>query len=401
MADPAVLENQQLPPLATENGDRGPVSEVSAMSQLDQDMGEVDVQQPREAPRKDGIDPPTLSKSQLKKLKRRQLWEEQKEDRKVKRKEKRHSQRARKRAERDVKIAEAKAAGLDPLEVLRNGRPTPHPKWVVPLTLIIDCDFEKYMSEKELVSLSSQITRSYSDNRLSKYQTHLFLSSWKGFLKTRYETVLHDNHKRWKNTYTVEGDFLEAAKAAHTLMKGADGGTLPEILKQGSQHTSIKGDADSTPVPEPEIAEGDASVVYLTSDSPYTLERLEPYTSYVIGGIVDKNREKGLCYKIAREKGVRTAKLPIGEYMIMASRQVLTTNQVVEIMTKWLEFGDWGVAFDAAIPKRKGGKLRSASEDQDEEGAEDDGEVDAEDGENNGDEAVEVTARETEGAADV
>ncbi|KAK3072120.1 hypothetical protein LTS18_014704, partial [Coniosporium uncinatum] len=29
------------------------------------------------------------------------------------------------------------------------------------------------------------------------------------------------------------------------------------------------------------------------------------------------------------------------------------------IMLKWLEFGDWGEAFDQVIPKRKGGTLKS------------------------------------------
>lgn len=37
----------------------------------------------------------------------------------------------------------------------------------------------------------------------------------------------------------------------------------------------------------------------------------------------------------------------------MPSRKVLTVNQVVDIMLRWLETRDWAAAFDAAIPKRK------------------------------------------------
>lgn|SRR5437773_9651260 len=37
----------------------------------------------------------------------------------------------------------------------------------------------------------------------------------------------------------------------------------------------------------------------------------------------------------------------------MASRHVLTVNQVLEIMLKWLESGDWELAFMQVIPKRK------------------------------------------------
>ena len=37
----------------------------------------------------------------------------------------------------------------------------------------------------------------------------------------------------------------------------------------------------------------------------------------------------------------------------MATRHVLTVNQVLEIMLRWLEVHDWEQAFMAVIPKRK------------------------------------------------
>jgi hypothetical protein len=37
----------------------------------------------------------------------------------------------------------------------------------------------------------------------------------------------------------------------------------------------------------------------------------------------------------------------------MASRHVLTVNQVLEIILHWLENQDWEKAFMAVIPKRK------------------------------------------------
>jgi tRNA (guanine9-N1)-methyltransferase len=104
---------------------------------------------------------------------------------------------------------------------------------------------------------------------------------------------------------------------------------------------------------------------------------------------VDKNRHKGLCYKRACERGIPTAKLPIGEYMTMQSRSVLAVNHVVEIMLKWLVTGDWGEAFLSVIPKRKDAKLKvKGGEDQGDNGeSEDDDEggtsllVDADEGE--------------------
>jgi tRNA (guanine9-N1)-methyltransferase len=310
------------------------------------------------------LDNAPVSKNQLKKLKRQKLWDDRKEDRKIKRKEQRHNKQARKRAEREA----LEATGVD----LRGAQAPPEKHVFVPVAFILDCDFEEYMRENEVVSLSSQVTRSYSENRKGQHQAHLFVSSWGGQMKTRFETVLKNTHRQWKGIHIIEGDFREAAKLARDVMNGDAGGEVIDLIKP-KEHVSLAppeaSEANSAPGPEPKQEEGeeedvDRSVVYLTSDSPYTLERLEENTSYVIGGLVDRNREKGLCYKRAREYKVRTAKLPIGEYMAMQSRYVLTTNQVVEIMAKWLDCGDWGKAFLDVIPKRKGGTLKGQEQEE-------------------------------------
>ncbi|EPE03361.1 trna (guanine-n -)-methyltransferase [Ophiostoma piceae UAMH 11346] len=280
-----------------------------------------------------------MSKSQQKKLKRKQQWEDTRDDRKRKRKEKRLVKQAEKRAKKSEEGSET------------TSKPKQHT--LVPVSLIFDCDFENLMTENELISLSSQVTRSYASNRAATNATRIYISSWGGKMRTRYETLLMSQHKRWNNTFFLEEDFQEAGRQASAAMRGAGGGELIDVLKvaqaAGPQDTNTYKQED---------------LVYLTSDSPHTLTHLEPYTSYVIGGIVDKNREKGLCYRRAEERGIRTAKLPIGEYMVMASRQVLTTNQVVEIMLSWLETGDWGTAFSSVIPKRKGGQLKGDKSEQ-------------------------------------
>ncbi|KAI0007860.1 guanine-1-methyltransferase-domain-containing protein [Xylariaceae sp. FL0662B] len=309
---------------------------------------------------------PKLSKNQQRKLKRRKIWEEKKHEKRAIRKDKRHEKSERKRLEREAEIAAAAAEGREPVV---NDSPKRQRKsgTKVPVTVIIDCQFEKYMMEKELVSLASQVTRCYSDNRNAEFPVHMFISSFGGEMKERYETVLKNQYKSWKNVHFTKGDFVEAAIEAKDLMKGPQGGELIDVLAQSSKGDCIslpKPQPDAkkkkkiTPVPEPESEDVDKSIVYLTADSPYTLDRLEPNTCYVIGGIIDKNREKGLCYKIAREKIVRTAKLPIGEFMLLQSRHILATNHVMEIMLRWLETGNWGTAFMKVIPTRKGGVLK-------------------------------------------
>ncbi|KAI0381359.1 guanine-1-methyltransferase-domain-containing protein [Hypomontagnella monticulosa] len=308
---------------------------------------------------------PKLSKNQLRKLKRRKVYQEKRKEKRVIRKQKRHDKQEQKRLEKEEELIAAFKEGRDPIfpESAKRKRKAAAP---VPVTIILDCQFEKYMMEKELVSLTNQVTRCYSDNRNAQFPIHMFVSSFGGQMKERYETVLENQHKSWKNIHFVEGDFVDAAAEAKQLMAGPKGGAVIELLAQGEAGDSVslsKPNNDPkkqkpTPVPEPEPEDVDKSIVYLTADSPYVLDRLEPNTCYVIGGLIDKNREKGLCYKVARGKKVRTAKLPISEFMIMSSRHILTTNHVMEIMLNWLETGDWGTSFMKVIPLRKGGKLR-------------------------------------------
>ncbi|KAK6953580.1 hypothetical protein Daesc_005885 [Daldinia eschscholtzii] len=313
-----------------------------------------------------GTDAPKLSKNQQRKLKRQKMWEEKKQEKKILRKEKRHEKQEKKRLEREAEIAAAAAEGREPV-FQESSRKQPKSSTKVPISVIFDCQFEKYMMGKELPSLSNQITRCYSDNRNAQYPVHMFISSYGGQMKERHETILQNQFKGWKNVHFIEGDFIEAAAKAKEIMAGPSGGTVIDLLSQGKERDSIsfsganqdsKKKQKTAPVAEPEADDVDKSIVYLTADSPYTLDRLEPNTCYVIGGIIDKNREKGLCYKIARSKNVRTAKLPIGQYMVMQSRHILATNHVMEIILQWLETGDWGTAFMNVIPMRKGGKLK-------------------------------------------
>ncbi|KIW75133.1 hypothetical protein Z517_11905 [Fonsecaea pedrosoi CBS 271.37] len=284
----------------------------------------------------------------------------------------------------------------------------------VPVTILIDCGFDDLMLDKERISLGSQLTRSYSDNSRSRYRAHLVISSWGGLLKKRFDTVLNKHYLNWRNVTFVEGDFVEAAKKADELMKGPGGGNLVGCFEKyaaaaaapqagaGGPVSAVQGEtsnvangsapsarpdkveatdaADGTPSDQqpsgpkdpqptqPQIplssprtdpsAPPPGEVIYLTSDSPDTLTTLSPYSTYIVGGLVDKNRHKGICYKTARERGIKTAKLPIGEYLEMTSRKVLATNHVVEILLRYLEEEDWGKAFLRVIPKRKGGRLR-------------------------------------------
>ncbi|KAL8695364.1 MAG: hypothetical protein Q9218_000123 [Villophora microphyllina] len=295
---------------------------------------------------------PPLSKNKLKKLRRDQAWEEGRERRKELRKLKKEQKKEKKRAAAaddehtlatESTIVKRKAS--DDAEALEAKKPKYEKATQLPVSFVIDCGFDDLMLDGERKSLASQITRSYSDNHKASFRSHLSISSFGRHLKERFDTVLSGHHHNWKGVKFVEGDFEEAARQAHKHMMGAHGGS------HAGAFANNKVSSEATEPPELEV-------VYLTSDSPDILTELRPYTTYVIGGLVDKNRHKGICYKRAMDRGVETARLPISDYMQMASRSVLATNHVVEIMLRWLELGDWGKAFLEVVPKRKGGVLK-------------------------------------------
>ena len=304
---------------------------------------------------------PPMSKNKLKKLKRDQEWEANRAKRKEKRKEKVIEKKQRKRDARQEPAPTVPTNGS--LAQQENGQeqksaePTKSSRQQhtqLPITLILDCGFDDLMIDKDLKSLSAQVTRCYSDNNKAPFQAHLAISSFGGHLKERFDGVLAGSYRSWKNVRFLEGDFVQAADQAKEWMEEERGGKLAGALAE---------EVDSALTSDEQAGVGE--VVYLTSDSPDTLTRLRPYSTYVIGGLVDRNQHKGICYKRALDRGMRTAKLPIGDYMQMNSRFVLATNHVVEIMVRWLELGDWGKAFLKVVPKRKGGVLKPMIHDPD------------------------------------
>lgn len=284
---------------------------------------------------------PKLSKNQLRKLRKKEQWEAGREQRK----EKRREQMANKKVRRQRMIEEARATGgEEAVKALRKQWETTRSKsrrsTLLPISIVIDCGYDELMNPNERISLAGQLTRSYSENTRALWRSNLMFSSFNGHLKERFDTVLSP-YRNWKGIRIIQEDFAHASELLKEQMASPKGGRLVGPF------------ADKTDA-KPE----DGEVIYLSSDSQNILTELKPYSTYIIGGLVDKNRHKAVCYKSAVAKGIKTAKLPIGDYIQMTSRQVLTTNHVVDIMLKWLELGDWGEAFMKVLPPRKGGKLR-------------------------------------------
>jgi tRNA (guanine9-N1)-methyltransferase len=305
----------------------------------------------REAPETE-VAEPKLSKSALKKKRRLEEWEAGRESRKIKRREKVKERKERKREAWKEENADENG-NVPKMPPARLPRHTAGIGTQVPITIIFDCDFEDLMYDGELKSLGQQITRCYSDNRKAKFRTHLALSSFGGKMKERFDNLLAQQYTSWKGFQFFEEDFVAVADKSKGWMTGPQGGTVAGALLQSKEHDDEQHDEQQN-----EEATEEGEVIYLSSESDNILTHLKPNSTYIIGGLVDKNRHKGMCHKRAVNRGIKTAKLPIKEYLEMRDRQVLVTNHVMEILLKWMEFGDWGKAFMEVIPQRKGGKLR-------------------------------------------
>lgn len=157
------------------------------------------------------------------------------------------------------------------------------------------------MTEKELKSLAHQIKFLYSINKKSVFPVNLCLSNY--FYIKKYLNIWHE---KWDMSFYTD-----------------------------------------------EIKNNYENIIYLSADAEEVLTDVDKDKIYVIGGLIDRNRHKGLVYNYCKTKNIRCVKLPIKEFVDINSSTVLTTNQVFEILHDYFIFNDWKKAFEENIPKRK------------------------------------------------
>lgn len=173
--------------------------------------------------------------------------------------------------------------------------------------VIFDLSFDGIMVNREVKSLFSQIMRCYSANRRSNYPFNMEVSSFSGEIREKFRET-YSEHDRWDVAFNSE----------HFFSSGKD----------------------------------TERIIYLTPDSELVLESIEPDHTYVIGGIVDKNRFKGKTLESATELNIKTARLPVPEYIDLKTSPVLTIYHVFEILLKYKDCHDWKEALESFVPKR-------------------------------------------------
>ncbi|RHZ82851.1 hypothetical protein Glove_103g52 [Diversispora epigaea] len=303
----------------------------------------------------------SLSKNALRKLRKQQKWEETREIRKVAQKEKDKKKKLEKK--------EAIELGLIPPPAKKKKIEQIPSK----MKVVIDLSFDNYMTDTEITSVTSQLTRCYSANRSSIHPVTLFFTSYGGLIpppakKKKIEQIpskmkvvidlSFDNYMTDTEITSVTSQLTRCYSANRssihpvTLFFTSYGGRVRERFNDKlKDHVNWKQVVFETRSYLECLNKDD--LIYLTADSTNTLDVLDENKVYIIGGIVDKNRHKDICYEKAIKENIATAQLPIGNYIELATRKVLTINHVFEILVRWLENKDWKKAFLEVIPQRK------------------------------------------------
>lgn len=259
-----------------------------------------------------------LSKRQLKKRRKLQQWAESRHLVKEKRHQKKKEFRERKKQRLSDLKSTAEANGVDPATVIdklsrKRLKSNSMKNSSCKVGICVDMSFADLMIEKDLHKCIKQVSRCYSINRRYENPMQFYITSLTG----KSEQVMNKNDG-WRNwdIHFHESSYLEL-----------------ELYPKDK-------------------------IVYLTAESDNVLREINDSTLYVIGGLVDHNSKKGLCHKLAIEKGIRHARLPLGEYVQMSVRKVLSIVHVFQIIGGAAQKRPWEEVLMEVLPQRSQATLK-------------------------------------------
>ncbi|GAB1868517.1 tRNA (guanine(9)-N(1))-methyltransferase [Camponotus japonicus] len=242
--------------------------------------------------------PSNMSKRQFKKMQKMKKWLEQKDEKRLRDRAKAREKRA---------YARANNLSLGPSrKLLKKSTMAISP---CKLMVTIDLSFDELMIDKDIAKLTKQILRCYTLNRRAIAPMQFSLTSFTG--RSRADMEKHNGYEHWDVNFHTESYI--------------------------------------------NIYPND-KIVYLTSESENVIDRLNHEWVYIIGGLVDHNAHKGICYKLAKDAGVRHGRLPLDKFLQMKARKVLTIDHVFEILLRVTEGNTWQEAFLKVLPERKNAK---------------------------------------------
>lgn len=314
----------------------------------------------------------------MKKIKREQDWEKKKQAYKQQKKEKEKIKNQKKKQEEEnlkktnpelYKILFPTQIVLNPpkkelqkkyLENIRKG-----------IIIVIDCGFEKLMNEKDILSLTRQITDCYSINKKAEKPFNLIIYDVGPKLKS---TLVKNNCEKWLGFKFIEEGKYENIKEFLEKEFNNNNEVNNELIASDNVNLSLNCDNNlfagckQSFYNSEEILKSE-NIVYLTGDSENEICELLPNKVYIIGGLVDRNKLKLITYNKANEIGISHARLPIGDFLNLKTSKILATNHVFGILSYFVnKKSDWKESFTSIIPKRKIEEENENAEDKEENG---------------------------------
>jgi tRNA (guanine9-N1)-methyltransferase len=174
-------------------------------------------------------------------------------------------------------------------------------------SIVFDMDYVHLMKIKEIKSLASQLGNCYNLNKKFKIPFRYYLSNYEGEIKQELEAM---GSKNW-HCHFSDKNFTD----------------IPEITQSGKD------------------------LIYLSPDSSNILTEVKSDTIYIIGGFVDKPVSKWRSLNKASNLNIKTARLPLDDYLKDLANPVLNVNTVVEILGSFLEDSNFE-RIKEIIPKR-------------------------------------------------
>jgi len=156
-------------------------------------------------------------------------------------------------------------------------------------TVVLDCEWEPSMSDKELKSLTQQIMHAYGSNKIATHPLNLAA------------TGVQPGGAQDRGLRKISGfeDWMG-------------------FRCEQERYISL--------FPQDKL-------IYLSADAEEVMETIEKDKVYIIGGIVDRNRLKGITHAKAIKQGIRTVRLPIPELVNIGNRKkILTITSVFNLM---------------------------------------------------------------------
>lgn len=76
-------------------------------------------------------------------------------------------------------------------------------------------------------------------------------------------------------------------------------------------------------------------LVYLTADSPNTLTHLDKESVYIIGGLVDRNAQKGMCLKKANVRNPCISSSVVPRHLALYERMMERCVVIIQRVYPW------------------------------------------------------------------